>query len=378
MHHIDEAPCWTDWRWQQQHCVATLEELVQAFPGLAARGRLDGLREIFDRRRVSLTPYAVSLIQVDGDQTPLEHDPMWLQLIPEGSAAGPLEYDGHTENWEQPGEMVTSICQHKYDNRVIVRLSNVCHAYCQFCYEALRTLERRSRKAVLRKDAWQATLDYLAGHPEVEEVILSGGEPLMLADARLDALLSSLRRTRPDIIIRLHTRALSFNPFRITPALVSCLARHQVMAVGLHVVHPRELTPAFLESVRALQQAVPLIFANIPLLAGINGDLATLRELCMGLYRHGVTPHYLYQFMPFSPGHSRYATRVSQGVTLLRQLKRHVSNLAVPEFVIPHVTGKHTLSLELGSQATRLTVDDQGHETVDFINWRGESCTFPY
>lgn len=377
MHNMNDEPCWTDWRWQQQHCVSTLEELIQAFPGLAARNGLDGLREVFDRRRVSLTPYAASLIQLDDAQAPLEHDPMWLQLMPECSVSSAFEYDGQTENWELPGEMVTGICQHKYDNRVIVRLSNVCHAYCQFCYEALRTLERRSQKPALRKSDWQATLDYLTKHPGVEEVILSGGEPLMLADSRLDELLSTIRQARPDIIIRLHTRALSFNPFRITAELVTCLARHQVTAVGLHVAHSRELTPAFLDAARSLQQAVPLLFANIPLLARVNDDLDALRGLCMGLYRHGITPHYLYQFIPFSPGHTRYAAPVSEGVALLRQLKRRISNLAVPEFVIPHVTGKHTLPLELGAQPTHLATDDKGHEVVHFINWKGEPCTFP-
>lgn len=370
-------PCWFDWKWQQQNSVSTLEELVQAFPGLANSERLENLRGAFDTRKVSLTPYALALIETDDSQRPVENDPIWAQTIPEFTQASAFEYDGSTENWELDAEMVTGICQHKYDNRVIVRAANVCHAYCQFCYEALRTLEKQPSKPALRKSDWQATLDYLASHSGVEEVILSGGEPLMLSDARLEGLLQSIRQCRPDIVIRLHTRALTFNPYRITPALAQSLARHRVTAVGLHVAHPRELTEAFFTAVAVLQNAVPLLFANIPLLAGVNDQLATLRGLCMGLYRGGVTPHYLYQFMPFSPGHRRYAASIQHALTLLRQLKRHVSNLAVPEFVIPHLSGKHTLPLELGATPTRLEVDAQGNERIHFTNWKGQPCVFP-
>lgn len=377
MREADTAICWTNWKWQQQNSVTTLQELIQVFPGLACSPRLESLRGAFDRRRVSLTPYALHLIEVDAQQLPVADDPIWAQTIPEFDQHGPFEYDGSTENWALEAERVTGICQHKYDNRVIVRVANVCHAYCQFCYEALRTLEPRPDKPGLRKGDWQATLDYLVSQPNVEEVILSGGEPLMLSDARLDALLRSIRDARGDIVIRLHTRALTFNPFRITPALVQALADHRVTAVGLHVAHPRELTGHFLAAVARLQQGVPLLFANIPLLAGVNDCLPTLRGLCMGLYRAGVTPHYLYQFMPFSPGHSRYAASIAEGLALLRQLKRHISNLAVPEFVIPHITGKHTLPLELGMTPTRLEVDATGQETLHFVNWKGQPCIFP-
>jgi lysine 2,3-aminomutase len=199
----------------------------------------------------------------------------------------------------------------------------------------------------------------------------------MLSDARLDALLHSIRAVRPDIILRVHTRALSFNPFRITRGLVDSFRRHGVTAVGLHVAHPVELTEAFLAATRALQRVVPVLFANIPFLAGVNNTLQPLRALCMGLYRAGVTPHYLYQFMPFSPGHARYAASAHDAIGLLRQLKRHISNLAVPELVIPHVTGKHTLPLELGGPATRIETDPQGAETVHFTNWKGDPCVFP-
>lgn len=374
---VSGLPCWADWKWQQRHSVTTLEELVKAFPGLAGSPRLDTLRAAFNSRRVSLTPYSLRLVETDAHQVPLENDPIWLQTMPEFSTQGPLDYDGKTENWEQAHEMVTDICQHKYDNRVIIRASNVCHAYCQFCYEALRTLERHSAKPALKAPAWQATLDYLAATPSVEEAILSGGEPLMLSDARLDTLLGSLRAARPDIIVRVHTRALTFNPFRVNEALLQSFARHGVVAVGLHVAHPRELTPAFFSATRSLQRAVPLLFANIPFLGGINDNLDTLRALCMGLYRAGITPHYLYQFMPFSPGHGRYAAPARQAIELLRQLKRHISNLAVPELVIAHLTGKHTLPLELGGPATRIETTADGVETIHFTNWRGEPCVFP-
>src|SRR5260370_25615904 len=110
-------------------------------------------------------------------------------------------------------------------------------------------------------------------------------EQLMHCDEQLDELLAETRRGRPDVIVRIHTRAPTLNPFRIGPGLVDVLKRHEVTAVGLHVSCPGELSAEFDAAVRRLQEAVPILFANVPLLAGVNDDLDTMRALCMGLYR---------------------------------------------------------------------------------------------
>lgn len=369
----------TDWQWQQRNTLQSLDDLLQFFPGLANSPQLGHIARHLGDRKLGITPYFASLVGTDMQRCPLPCDPLWRQVAPLWSAQAPraFAYDGESENWELPQEMVTPVCQHKYDNRVIIRAANICHAYCQFCYEALRTLERQPRKATLKKTDWERTLDYLEAHPDIEEVILSGGEPLMLADHRLEALLASLRERRPDILIRVHTRALSFNPYRLTDVLLALLARWQVNAVGVHVCHDQEISPAFIDASRRLGRAVPLVFANMPLLAGINDNFDQLKALCMRLYGLGILPHYLYQFMPFSPGGEQFQTPISTGIALVAQMKRRISNLAVPEFVLPHRLGKYSVPLDLNKPPARLEVDANGEEFMSFTNWRGDACVFP-
>jgi len=369
------APSWTDWKWQQRNATRSAEQLLQIFPGLAPEA-YEMIRRNQETRRLQITPYTLSLIRRTTDgSAPQPDDPIWRQCVPQWATEGTTgyEYDGETENWEMPEEMVTPIAQHKYDNRIIVRLSNVCHGYCQFCYEALRTLEKDSVKEPFQQKYWAATVDYVQRRPAIEEVILSGGDPLMLTDEQLDHVLGDLRRLDREITVRVHTRALTFNPFRITEELVEVLCRHHLNALGLHVNHPVEITPEFRDAVARLRRAVPIVFANIPLLGGINDDVTTMHDLVMALYAVGVIPHYLYHFMPFSPGAAEFRTSVRRGIEIIRALKRHVSNLAVPEFVLPHRSGKHSIPL-LGENEPwpQWLTDDDGHPIIRYTNWRGE------
>lgn len=371
---------WTNWKWQQRNAIRSLEQLLQIFPAIPD-DVCEAIKRTQTTRRLQITPYTLTLIGRDASgAAPLPDDPLWRQFIPYWDTEGPgaHRYDGETENWEMPEEMVTPIAQHKYDNRVIIRLSNVCHGYCQFCYEALRTLEKDSNKLTFQQEYWDATIDYLRGHEEIEEVILSGGEPLMHGDQQIDAVLSDLRKLGRQIAIRIHTRALTFNPFRITDELVDVMRSYGLTAIGLHVTHPNEITQEFRVAVDRLRRATPIMFANIPLLAGVNDNTDTLHKLGMMLYYVGVVPHYLYHFMPHSPGAVEFRTPVQSGIDLVRSLKRHVTNLAVPELVLPHQSGKYSIPLlakdELPPQRT---TDENGNPFIRYTNWRGDIVEYP-
>jgi lysine 2,3-aminomutase len=369
---------WKDWKWQQRHAVRSAGAIKEYFPGCPP----EVLREIdahASTRRFQVTPYYLSLIRTDGDRLrPLEDDPLWRQVCPSApERADPYGYDGESENWELDEEMVTPVAQHKYGNRVIIRYSNICHAYCQFCYEALRTLERNSSKPSFERRHWLQTLDYLAEHAEVEEVILSGGEPFMHSDEQLAGVLADLREVRPELVVRIHTRSLTFNPFRVTETLAQTLRAHEVQALGLHITHPNEITPAFVEALRRLQSAVPLVFSNVPLLRGVNACPETMRELSMSLYRLGVHAGYLYHFMPRSPKSELFWVPVDEGRRIVRSMKRHVSNPAVPEYVLPHPTGKYTVPLHDADEHPRHEQDSDGVRLLGFVNWRGEHVTYP-
>ena len=369
------SPGWSDWKWQQRNAVRSLPQLLGVFPRLQPN-YVAAVEQYRDTRRFQITPYLLSLIRLTDDGlAPHPDDPLWRQFIPQPEEwyGGADAYDAETENWEAPGEMVTPIAQHKYDNRVIVRLANVCHGYCQFCYEALRTLEKNSEKDSFQQKLWEQTVAYLRGHDEVEEVILSGGEPLMLMDDQLKRVLSDLNNLRREITVRIHTRALTFNPFRITDGLLDVIREHRLTSLGVHVAHPNEITPEFLQAAARLHSATPILFANIPLLGGINDDVQTMHTLGMTLYSRGIIPQYLYHFMPFSPGASSFRTSVRKGLDIVCSLKRRITNLAVPEFVLPHHSGKHTLPLlRETDQMPQWTVNADGQPVVRYTNWRGE------
>lgn len=379
----DASRNWTDWKWQQRDAIRSAEQLKSVFPDIQ-QSALDRLEKHSKRFRFQATRHYLGLIAKQaGRQAPEPSDPLWRQIMPvsdlvDGGGDDSYVYDGKSENWERPVEMVTPIAQHKYDNRVILRLANTCQSYCQFCFEALRTIDREGGKASMNAADWEATLRYLAQTSSVDEVILSGGEPLIYSDERLDELLGAIRRVRPDILIRIHTRSLTFNPYRVTEELQRILDAHRVSSIGVHVAHPNEISSEFTAAARRLSKSVPILFANIPLLKGINDDLDTMRKLCLQLYARGVVPHYLYHFMPFSPGSNEFRTSVRRGIDLMRGLKRHISNIAVPELVLPHLSGKHTVPLlgrdELPPVFGR---DEKGRPVVRYTNWLNESVEYP-
>lgn len=364
---VDEPEGWTDWKWQQRHAIKSVDNLCKEISGLP----VEAIRANSSNRKIQITPYYLKLIkdQSKGDiRNRLLNQviPYWDQEIEDG-------YNGHTENWELSHEMKTPICQHKYDNRVIIRLSNVCNAYCQFCFEALRTINTEASKPSFNRQYWEDTCTYIAGNPAIEEVIFSGGEPLMLDDMKLRQCLLDIRSIRDDLLIRVHSRSLTFNPYRITSETIRSLSDAGVNAFGVHVCHPAEITKEFIAAVRSIRSVVPIVFANMPVLKNINDDYDTLSELFLTLYRNGIVPYYLYHFMPFSPGSSEYRAGISDIVTIMRKIKRRKSNIAVPEYVLPHVRGKFTVPLmENAEEYPHFRIREDGTSTYSFTNWLGE------
>ncbi|NOR61544.1 MAG: radical SAM protein [Rhodobacteraceae bacterium] len=358
---------WYEWKWQQRNSIKTVEGLADSLLSLPVEQILKNAKD----RKIQITPYYLDLIQKQAGT--LAYDRLLNQVIPfwdEEAAGG---YNGQTENWELSHEMKTPVCQHKYDNRVIIRTANVCNAYCQFCFEALRTINTDHSKPALNKTHWHETLTYIKENTQLEEVIFSGGDPLMLSDSKLKQILMDVREARPDILIRVHSRALTFNPFRITDELLQAFESAGVNAFGIHICHPAEITDEFKAASRKMRNVVPIQFANIPVLKGINDDYETLTALFLSLYRNGVVPYYLYHFMPFSPGSSEYRASVADVIGIMCRIKRRKSNIAVPEYVLPHMRGKYTVPLlESQDEFPRFEDTEDGGRVYAFTNWLGE------
>ncbi|RNM19617.1 KamA family radical SAM protein [Dickeya undicola] len=369
---VEERSRWTDWRWQQKNAIRDEPALRAACGGWSEEVAQRIVRNLNDRK-MQITPYYADLIR-QAAYKDIVDNPLWRQVVPFWHDDGVTGYDGESENWELSHEMKTPICQHKYDNRVILRMVNTCNSYCQFCFEALRTLKVDSEKENAGRKAFQDSLDYIRTTPEVEEVILSGGDPMMLTDAKLDECLGAIRNIRDSLLIRIHSRSLTFNPYRITDNLLDILRRHRVNAFGVHVCHPLELSGAFRDAVKRIQQVVPIVFSNMPLLRGVNDNEETLKTLFIELYRMGVKPYYLYHFMPFSPGASEYKASIRDAIAIMNRLKRRVSNIALPEYVLPHAKGKFTVPLLSSVEEIPQFEDIDGTRFYRFTNWQGDVC----
>ncbi|RMM67011.1 putative Arginine aminomutase [Pseudomonas savastanoi pv. glycinea] len=368
---------WSDWRWQQKNALRDEPALRSACGGWNQEISIRIEQNLLGRK-MQITPYYVDLIMQSLGSEPVTEHPLWRQVVPYWNENVMGDYDGASENWELNHEMKTPICQHKYDNRVILRMTNTCNAYCQFCFEALRTLQVGTDKKNANTDLFLDSVEYIRNNPAIEEVILSGGDPLMLSDRKLEENLAALRSIREDLLIRIHSRALSFNPFRVTDEFVAILAKYKVNAFGVHVCHPLELSVDFERAISKIRSAVPIIFSNMPLLRGVNDNEKTLHRLFIDLYRMGVKPYYLYHFMPFSPGASEYKASISQAIAIMNRLKRRVSNIALPEYVLPHAQGKFTVPLVDFEQPEDLPrfENRDGQRYYKFKNCEGQWCTW--
>ncbi len=367
---------WVDWRWQQRNTIKDADDLYASLGNSWEQNIQDKVIQNLQDRKMQITPYYLALILNTTEQNAdITQNPLWRQVVPFWENEIDGGYDEQTDNWELSNEMKTPICQHKYDNRVILRMSNTCNAYCQFCFEALRTLKPKTDKSTASRNLFQESFEYIKNNDSIEEVILSGGDPLTLSDAKLEEYLSQLRSWNDTLLIRMHSRALSFNPFRVTDQLIAMLEKYKVNSFGVHVCHPDELSVDFIEAVKRIQKVVPIVFSNMPFLRGINDNEQTLHKLFIQLYRIGVKPYYLYHYMPYSPGASIYKASVAKGIQIMSKLKRRVSNIAMPEYVLPHEKGKFTVPLvENIEDFPRFEGDEQGRRFYKFVNWQNQAC----
>ena len=305
-----------------------------------------------------VSPHYLSLIREKGD-------PIWLQCIPdlrelEGSPAlldDPLGEETHVIG---PGVVK------RYPDRCMLYVSNDCAMHCRFC-----TRKRLFRHATPVSELdLDAAIDTIRRHPEIRDVLVSGGDPLLLDDDRLDDILARLRAIPHVEIIRIGTRVPCALPERVTPRLARMLRRHAPLFVNVHFNHPRELAP---EAVRALGR---LADAGIPLgsqtvlLRGVNDDPDTLRELFTGLLKARVRPYYLFQ-CDLVYGTEHFRVPIDRGLDIMRALRCHVSGLAIPHYVVDLPRGKGKVPLSPNYLVRR----DGSMWT--FRNYLGERCEYP-
>ena len=298
-------------------------ELVAA--GLAPPEKLADLARVAQRYAIAITPQVAALIdRADPD------DPIARQFVPDAAEltttpderADPIGDDAHS-----PVEGVV----HRYPDRVLLKLVNVCAVYCRFCFR--REMVGPGRQ-MLTPDKLDAALAYIAAHPQIWEVILTGGDPLVLSARRLGEVIKRIAAIDHVKIVRLHTRLPVVSPEKITPALVRALkAPGKTTYVALHANHPRELTPQVRAACARIADAgIPMVSQSV-LLRGVNDDAATLEALMRAFVECRIKPYYLHH-ADLAPGTSHFRTTIEDGQALMRTLRGRVSGLAQPTYVL--------------------------------------------
>lgn len=330
---------WGDWHWQLKNSIHNLSQLGE---GLALFGcNAADLNPVVDTYPISVTPYYFSLIESWGSE-----DPIALQCLPQVREIDPLA-GGSEDPLGEEGDTVVPGLIHRYSDRCLAMITSRCATYCRHCNR-----KRRWAGAMGAKDASLASLDamveYVAGTPSVREVILSGGDPLLIHEDLLEHILASLTGINHVEVIRIGSRIPVVLPMRITSGLCRMLQKYRPLWFNTQFNHPREITE---ESARAcemlLEAGIPLSNQSV-LLRGVNDTPETMRDLLQGLQKISVRPYYLFQCEPVK-GATHFQTEISAGRDIMEKLWGHVSGLCIPRYVIDLPGGAGKLSLEPAS-----------------------------
>ncbi len=343
--------------WQQilKQSLTSVDELLERF-GAENVDRAEVERAV-EKFNLRITPAALRLMKKPGD-------PIWNQYVP--SAAENLVEDGIVDSLAEDADSPVPNITHRYPDRVLFLVSPVCATYCRFCTRRRKVGDPEK----IPLNQYEAGLAYIREHEEIRDVILSGGDPLMLSDRRLEYILSSLRAIKHLEIIRIGTRVPSHLPERVTAQLTNMIKKYHPVFMNVHFNHPDELTP---EAVRALGM---LADAGIPLgcqtvlLKGVNDDPDVMKELMQRLLKARVRPYYLYQADVVAGG-EHFRTSVQRGLEIIEALRGWTSGLAVPHFVIdaPGGGGKIPLLPEYVQEITE--------KEVVLRNYAGREYRYP-
>ena len=352
-----DPDAWADWRWQLRHRLTRLEHF-EALLVLTESERL-GLSMGAERFAVSVTPHFAALMDSADPNCPIRR-----QVVPTAD-----EFVVSTGDLEDPcGEDHASAVEglvHRYPDRVLLLALDTCAAYCRYCTRS-RLVSQGSLDLLPRR--MTGILEYLREHTEVRDVLLSGGDPLLMSEDRLDTLLASIREIQHIEFVRIGSRVPGFLPQRITPELAAVLRRHGVW-LSLHFSHPAELTPEVAAVCELLADSGIPLGSQTVLLRGVNDDAGVLKRLFHGLLKLRVRPYYLYQADPVvGTGHLR--TSISKGIEIMGQLRGHTSGYAVPTYVVdaPGGGGKIPVQPE--------TVLGRDGGVWQLQNWAGEIYTY--
>ncbi|MBI2119428.1 MAG: KamA family radical SAM protein [Elusimicrobia bacterium] len=338
---------WSDWQWHLKNQINTVAELEKWLsPTVEEKRAIYFSQEKF---HFSFTPYWASLM-----------DPSDF-LCPIRRQAIPLDEEFRTSVYE-PRDFISDgvkVAQgrltHLYPDRAILSLHSECVLYCRFCPQR-KIVPRESKthffsfsnsqgSSILNEKEWSEIREYLSSHPQIQELILSGGEPFLLNDEVLHQIFSNVKAIPSIKNLRIETRILSVLPQRITSECIQMLKEFQPLYLILHVNHPREISPEFQDVCQKLADSgIPLASQTV-LLKDLNDKVATLSYLFSTLFNLRVRPYRLVQLLPFQ-GTEHFRTTISGGLKIIENLRGRITGLSLPEYIVDTAGGKISLRYE--------------------------------
>jgi lysine 2,3-aminomutase len=323
-----------DWAWQLKHAVTSLEALEEALH-LTAAEREGVRRALEDGFPMRITPYYLGLASKSDPDCPIRK-----QAVPHAREAVRVLGDLEDPLGEVAHEVAPHLVQ-RYPDRCLLLATDRCAVYCRFC---TRSRMVGDGGGAVSMKALEPAFAYLRAHPEVRDVIVSGGDPLAMSTDRLVRLIAELRTIESLDTVRLATRVPVTLPQRITPELVRALRPHHPLWVMTHFNHPKELSKASERAVRRLVDAGFPVMNQTVLLRGINDDAATLESLFRGLVRWRARPYYLLQMDPVQ-GTSHMRTPLADGLRIVGELQGRLTGIALPKFIVDTPGGRGKVPL---------------------------------
>ncbi|MBE6225212.1 MAG: lysine 2,3-aminomutase [Bacteroidales bacterium] len=313
---------WNDWKWQVKNRIETLEDLKK-YVSLTPEEE-EGVKKTLQTLRMAITPYYVSLIDPNNPECPVRK-----QAVPTGK-----------ETYQSPADLLDPLHEdedspvpgltHRYPDRVLLLITDMCSMYCRHCTRRRFAGQKDGESAIERIDR---AIEYIAKTPQVRDVLLSGGDALMVSDERLEYIISRLRQIPHVEIVRIGSRTPVVCPQRITDDLVNMLKKYHPVWLNTHFNHPQEVTKEAAEACAKLANAgIPLGNQTV-LLRGVNDCVNTMKKLMHELVKMRVRPYYIYQ-CDLSMGIEHFRTPVSKGIEIIEGLRGHTSGYAVPTFVV--------------------------------------------
>ncbi len=350
---------WADYKWQLRNRLTSLETMEGKIN--FSESELAGIRETSGKLATAITPHYYSLIDPDDENCPIRK-----QVVPriEESLVSPAEMAdpcGEDSHMPVPGLV------HRYPDRVLFLVTDRCASYCRYCTRSRVVSGVGDQRLEMQ---WEMAFKYLEKTPQVRDVLLSGGDALLLSDKQLDKLLTRLRSIPHIEFVRIGSRIPIFLPQRITPDLCEMLSKHHPLFISIHTNHAKELTEEVKEGLERLANVGIQLGNQSVLLKGINDSVEIQKELCHRLLMCRVKPYYLYQ-CDLIHGSEHLRTSVKKGIEIIEGLRGHTTGYAIPQYVVdaPGGGGKIPVNPDY--------IVSHDKEKVVLRNYEGKLYTYP-